>query len=213
MSIHSNRYIDLSYPIQPDTPSYPGDPPIAYQSLARVEKEGYSLSQWKTTFHAGTHVDAPAHFIPNGKSILDLDDRYWIAQAMMISIPSETKAITLEMIKCNPLPDGIAYLLFHTGHSRHYGTAAYDNDYPVIVEAAAQWIIEQPGILGIGLDTPSPDHDPWPIHSILLAKDIIIMENLTNLHLLPNRSSFTLINTMLPLKAEACWIRPIALID
>lgn len=207
------RYIDLSHPIHPETPSYPGDPPIAYQSLAKVETDGYVLSQWKTTFHAGTHVDAPAHFIPNGKSTVDLDDRYWIAQAMVISIPLESDAITLEMIQSKPLPAGIAYLMFHTGHSRHYGTAAYDMDYPILLESAAQWIVEQPGILGVGMDTPSPDHDPWPIHKILLAHDIIIMENLTNLHLLPDRSAFTLINTMLPLKSEASWIRPIAMID
>ena len=36
----------------------------------------------------------------------------------------------------------------------------------------------------VGMDSASPDYPDFPIHKILLRNDILIIENLTNLHLL-----------------------------
>jgi kynurenine formamidase len=82
---------------------------------------------------------------------------------------------------------GVDFVLFHTGWSRLWGTDAYFRDYPVLSEAAARWISGF-NLKGIGFDLISPDpmgSTDLPVHRILLGKDRIIVENLTNLDLLP----------------------------
>ena len=49
---------------------YPGDEPPRLRAVHRMtDGESYNLSRLETSMHAGTHVDAPLHFIANGKDI------------------------------------------------------------------------------------------------------------------------------------------------
>jgi kynurenine formamidase len=61
-----------------------------------------------------------------------------------------------------------------------YHEPAYYNDYPAITEDMAQYLIEKK-VKMVGVDMCSVDHEPFPVHKILLDKGILIIENLTNL--------------------------------
>lgn len=57
--------IDISLPIGPDTPVWPGDPPVIVEPVARVrDGDPADVSRLTLGTHTGTHVDPPAHFLP-----------------------------------------------------------------------------------------------------------------------------------------------------
>ena len=62
----------------------------------------------------------------------------------------------------------------------------------------------------IGLDWPSPDHHPYPIHEILLKNNILILENLTNLDQLLNETDLEVFAFPLKIEADSSPVRVIA---
>jgi len=62
----------------------------------------------------------------------------------------------------------------------------YFEEYPAFTEEFAQALVEAQ-VKMVGMDTPSPDYAPYPIHKLLLSNDILIIENLTNLDKLLNK--------------------------
>ncbi|MCP4656698.1 MAG: cyclase family protein, partial [bacterium] len=99
--------------------------------------------------------------------------------------------------------------------SRFWGTEAYFSEYPTLSPEAALWLGDL-GLQGLGLDMISADEtgsDDLPIHKILAGRSMIIIENLTNLHGLPeNRFLFS----CLPLKiqqADGSPVRAVAIMD
>lgn len=111
----------------------------------------------------------------------------------------------------NEMPPGTDILIFRTGWASRFGSSAYFNDHPVISEDTARSIIQQ-GYRIVGFDLPSPDKEPFPIHHILLDQGIYLLENLNRLHQIPENQVFSLICIPLPIRAEASWVRPLALL-
>jgi len=78
-------------------------------------------------------------------------------------------------------------VLFCTGWSQLWGTPVYYENYPVPDEESAEYLAGF-NIKGVGFDTPGGDKvgsETLPVHRILLGHDIILIENLTNLRILP----------------------------
>src|SRR5689334_17146809 len=59
---------DLTQPIHNRMPVYPGDPEPCFQPAAGLTAP-WKVSELHLGTHTGTHIDAPAHFFPNGKTI------------------------------------------------------------------------------------------------------------------------------------------------
>ncbi len=62
----------------------------------------------------------------------------------------------------------------------------------------------------IGLDWASPDHEPYPMHQILLRNNILILENLTNLNLLLSEPVFEIFAFPLKINADSSLVRVVA---
>jgi kynurenine formamidase len=79
-------------------------------------------------------------------------------------------------------------VLLHTGGDRHWGTPEYANDAPYLTEAAARWLVEH-GARLVGIDAVNIDDTSSggerPVHTVLLAAGIPIVEHLTGLDQLP----------------------------
>lgn len=61
--------IDLSMRLNSDTPIYPGDPSLKIETAATFEKDAYVGHSLQMGTHTGTHIDAPAHMLPNSKTL------------------------------------------------------------------------------------------------------------------------------------------------
>ena len=115
----------------------------------------------------------------------------------------------------------VDFILFYTGWQDKWNTKNYFDDCPVPTREAALWL-SQFNLKGIGVDAFSLDKivpalkvtsENLPNHYIFLEKEILFIENLTNLDKLPG-TGFTFI--CLPMKvenADGSPVRAIAILD
>jgi arylformamidase len=92
------------------------------------------------------------------------------------------------------------FILFNSGWSAKWKTEAYFEGFPTLTNEATEWLTTF-NLKGIGLDSISLDPVPdltLPNHKIVLAKEILIIENLCNMDALPEEFMFQ----CFPLKIE-----------
>lgn len=200
--------IDLSYPISESGSRYPSDPaPRITVFPACIEtgrlKSGYTELTIRS--HHGTHIDAPAHKIPGGKTI----DRYelgkFINRAVLIDLTPylEPGADYVRRISQDLLGqvltserlhrmkhEGISALLFRTGYDKVIERGVTDDfNFPYFDAEAAAFLVEAceqhsiPLNL-VGLDSFSVDPKGTPdspAHCAFLSRDILILETLVHL--------------------------------
>ena len=129
--------------------------------------------------------------------------------------PGEGGEIGMEYID-KTLADEADFLLFHTGWDKYWGQKKYFGAYPVVSMEVCQYLLDS-GKKGVGFDVIGID----PVsdgnltrHKILLSqRDIVIIENLTNLDKVGS-GLFTF--AALPLKykdADGAPIRAVAIIE
>jgi arylformamidase len=60
------RVIDLTAPLSADTVLWPGLGSVSVETLFECERDGFYGRRLSLPEHSGTHLDAPAHFAPDG---------------------------------------------------------------------------------------------------------------------------------------------------
>ena len=172
------QFIDLSVPLNEQTPTYEGDPVTKIAAGATVADDGYADSYISTYSHTGTHIDAPTHMLQDTDRTLDtypID--HFVGRGRYIDATS--KQFDLETVKQADISKG-DIVLFHTGMSDVYHDAAYYNAAPAIPPDIANYLVAQK-VKMVGVDMCSVDHEPYDVHKILLGAGVLIIENLTNL--------------------------------
>jgi arylformamidase len=222
-----NQLIDLTHPLEPATPPWPGNPAVEVTVVSTIPPQrgprdrgapGEPVSCNTTAFltcnHTGTHMDAPAHFYNGLPTIDQVPLEKCVGPAALIDmrkIAARGEITPADLIPHEPSINSTGKVVFWTGWSSRWGQPNYFDDYPVLGEAAAIWLVER-GVHLVGMDTPSPDRDPHPAHYVLLGANMVIVENLTNLERI-GREVFELIVVPLPLRGlEASPVRAIAVL-
>lgn len=181
--------IDLSHPISPKMPVYPGTEPPVFETGCSIDDMGFLEKKITLYSHTGTHVDAPAHLLKGAKTLDMLPFEHFFGNACLLKL-ADAKNKTIRLSQLEPHQDAIRkveFLLIHTGWSRYWETEKYFSNYPVLSLEAAQWLCRF-GLKGFGFDTISADEadaEDFPIHKVFLRNDTIIIENLANLDTLP----------------------------
>lgn len=170
------KYIDLTQPLNDKTPIFPGDPETKITPVGILEKDGYQDHHVCIGTHVGTHIDAPSHMVLGGKSLDKFSIEKFIGKGVYIKVDGK---FDLKEIETTLIEEG-DIVLFHTGMSDVYYQPKYFEEYPAMNEEIANYLVEKK-IKMVGFDMCGPDHEPFPIHNILLGNDILIIENLTNL--------------------------------
>lgn len=169
---------------------------------------------------AGTHMDAPAHFCKGSTTIDQISVDRLVAPCVVIDTAanvSENYVVSMDDIAQFEAEYGTiaagTFVLFYTGWSRYWNTPQqYHNAYkfPAIDSAVAKYLVER-NILGIGIDTLSPDAGgtEFFVHVALLSAGKIIVENVASAEKLPPVGATIVI---MPLKIEGATESPIRLI-
>lgn len=177
-SIFQNIY-DISVTLGRESIDYPGDT-VYRRELVSSIKEGRScnLSSIQMSCHSGTHLDAPSHFIANGKSIDDFPVERFIFNALVVEIQSPVAITRQEIEGLSPSPGSA--LLFKTRNSRsgicRNGTFCEDFVYlsPEAAHLCAAW---QLSLVGVDYITAEKyDAHEFVNHQLLLAREIFILE-------------------------------------
>jgi arylformamidase len=159
--------IDISLPIGPGTPVWPGDPPVLVEPVARIENgDPAAVSRLALGTHTGTHVDPPAHFLPGAATVDDLPLEVLVGPAVVADCPAGP--IDGAALGSMALPEGSTRLLLKTGR-----------DSGALTGDGARWLVER-GVRLVGADTLSiePETDDYPVHRVLLGAGVVIVEGL-----------------------------------
>ncbi len=222
------RLIDLSHPLDAATPPWPGNPGVDVDVLSAIpadwgpgrrggtsEPVYCNTTAFRTCNHTGTHMDAPAHFYNGVPTIEQVPLNHCIGPAALVEVGhvgARGAIARTDLIAHEDRITETGKVVFRTGWSRRWGEGDYFRDYPVLSEEAADWLVQRRVHL-VGLDTPSVDYEPHPVHYVLLGARAVIVENLTNLHLI-ERPTFELIVLPLPLRGlEASPVRAMARVE
>jgi kynurenine formamidase len=228
--LRQGRLIDLSQTLEEHIPNYPTHSKYFHNLWGSYWHGNRSLTyQITMNEHNGTHVDAPAHFISDAKPH---------AHVTIENVPLASLLGRGVRLDCRGMKEGdyvsrgfIAdweakhgtleagdIVTFNFGWSAHWGLRPnekrYLTDWPGVSMEAAEYLIGK-SVAAIGVDTLSPDPPAAlagkPIHPVVLEKQVLIIENLTNLEQLPDFFLFL----ALPLKirgGSGSPIRAVALV-
>lgn len=199
--------IDLSVTLNEQTPIYPGDPATKIEPAGDIKKDGYCDHYVSIGTHVGTHIDAPMHMLEGGKSLDQVPLEQFVGRGRLI----EVDGTDFESVKSVDIKEG-DIVLFHTGMSDKYLNPVYFENYPAMSEEVARYLVQAKAKI-VGVDTCSVDNqDGFPIHKILLAGGVLIIENLTNLNELSGKN-FTVYALPIKLQIDGAPARVIAEID
>lgn len=182
--------VDLTQHMANDMPLYPGMPRPSFVDTARVEADGYGMSEYHLMNHIGTHIDAPSHLVV-GANLDDMPLQRLVTEAVVLDFSRHAPG-PLTLAEIGPHLERIQagdIVLIYSGGSRHWGTDAYWTGwcYP---DAQAAHALIQRDISAIGFDGPSADPvetTTFDFHRVWLSAGRLILENLTNLDQLPAR--------------------------
>ncbi len=200
--------IDLSRIIYDGMPKIPVLPDVHVRRFFDLGKgHPLNVTEIHLPCHAGTHVDAPVHVVPNGKSIEELPLDAFVGPGAVIPVEKgggeEVTAADLEGSGVPVDPGDV--LMLHTGWDAKFESDEY-NMHPYLSVDAAEWIVERGvklfGIDCITVDLPTPLRPKgfdFPVHRTLLGNDVLIAENVTNLGAIAGRKNRIM---ALPLKVQ-----------
>jgi kynurenine formamidase len=199
--------IDLTHTFDADMPVYPGDPVPQFTQTARFEIEGYCAYCLRTGMHTGTHMDAPLHMLSGGDFVCDVPIEKFVGRGRLIDARGR-ESVTDDLLNTADLTRGDIVLVL-TGWYKRFRDPDYFESFPDITPAFAERLVSA-GVSIMALDTPSPDRAPYPVHKILLANNVLIIENLTALEALVGIGEFEVIALPSKFRCEAAPVRVIA---
>src|SRR6185503_16311300 len=143
---------DITVPLTNEMSTYPGDPGIQITNWYSLAK-GDSANVTRLNFgaHTGTHVDAPAHFVPEATPSEQLSLEVLVGEAQLIEVPEEFMSISREFVQQHVT--NIPRVIFKTRNSRlwqDYPTE-FQKDFTYLELAAAEYLAEQ-GVQLVGID-------------------------------------------------------------
>ena len=202
-----NEIIDLTYLINEQMITYPTPwhPKVSIQRLGKIEEVGRNTRKIILGTHTGTHIDAPLHFVKDGKSIDKIPLEKIVGNVTIVDFSNlkENTPIEKEMLMELKITKR---MIFRFGWQKFWNTEKFYKNYPFFTTDAANYLVSK-GIELIGYDTPSPDDSNMnvnevdsPIHKILLGNNIILLEYLANLDKLTDLENWNLV--VAPMKIE-----------
>src|SRR5918997_2288228 len=84
------KVVDLTHEFTAGFPVYTGNAP-ARRTLTRVDPDGFYKQEWTFDEHSGTHMDAPAHFVADGRFTPQLRMRELVLPIVVIDIASRAR--------------------------------------------------------------------------------------------------------------------------
>jgi arylformamidase len=173
---------DITLPISPDMPVWPGDPPLILERVESMDAGAHvNVSRLDCSVHIGTHVDAPHHFLNDGRTIENLPLDVLTGSAIVVCIPDDVDLVTADVLEKAAVPDGTLRLLLKTRNSQIWqrGELEFCEDFVAVSPDGAEWLVEH-GVRLIGVDYLSiaPFKDSDPTHHILLKAGLVILEGL-----------------------------------
>ena len=148
---------------------YPGDPVPEKKVLKSMQKgEVYNLTAFSMCAHNGTHIDAPFHFISDGKTVEKICLESFVGMAYVAEhhgvITGDDAAKIIEKAKKQNIEAKNRILL--------------KGDVEVSLEAAKVFASSDVLLLGNESQTIGPQNAPMAVHLVLLGANVVLLEGI-----------------------------------
>jgi len=190
--------VDLSQTVSDGLVTYPGLPApvisehLTFEASHEVYDEGteFSIGRIELVANTGTYLDTPAHRHRGGHDLAGLPlEKCALLPAVVVEAPA-TGAAGLALVEGLDV-EGCAVLV-RTGWSAHFGSERYGApEHPFLTADAAQWLADAGAAL-VGIDSVNIDDTRGrtrPVHTLLLEREVPVVEHLTGLDALPERGA------------------------
>jgi arylformamidase len=173
---------DISLTISPTLPTWPGDPTLELEQIESMDKGAHAnVTRISAAVHLGTHVDAPHHFLNDGRTVENLPLDVLTGPCYVTQLPDAIEAITAEVLERSEITSEMKRVLFGTRNSHLWakGESIFQTEFVAITEDGAEWLVEH-GIQLVGVDylSVAPYGDSVPTHTVLLKAGVVVVEGL-----------------------------------
>jgi kynurenine formamidase len=204
-SIDYSSIVDLSHPVDPYIPLWPGDPPVEFQTVTTLRERGYFLRRFSMGEHTGTHLSTPSAFYADGAGPDEFPDDSLVATAAVIDVSRSAVADpdygllasdVLQWERRNGIIPADALVVLHTGWWRRWGDPRrfINLDSSGVMHTpgfgleAARVLLHERRVAGLATDALGidPGADPGlSISRLVLSQPRLALECLNNLDQLP----------------------------
>jgi len=173
---------DISLTISPDLPIWPGDPHLELELFESMDKGAlYNATRISSGVHLGTHIDAPRHFLKDGRTVEQIPLEVLTGPCYVVQLPDGIEAITSEVLERTEVTSEMKRILFGTRNSHLWvkGETKFQTDFVAITEDGAEWLVER-GVQLVGVDylSVAPYTETIPTHMVLLKAGVVLVEGL-----------------------------------
>ncbi len=203
-------WVDLSQPVHGGMPVYPGDDPVVISQDKFLSRDHYNHFVSCHGQHVGTHVDGPMHMTDSPATIDAFPPEQFCGDAVLFDVRGLGEVAVADIDATRLFPGCVA--LFLTGWALQYGTQAYYASHPALSPELADCLVAA-GVKLVGVDMPSPDHVPFPVHRRLLSAGVCIVENLRGLDRLLHKAAIRFYAFPLAIRADSSPVRAVAEVD
>lgn len=203
------RLVDLSAALGTDSVIWPGAPALQFADAVTHANDGYHARVVTTFEHAGTHFDAPEHFVPGGVDTAGIGIDQLVLPVAVLDIRAKAAADPNSVVEPadidafesqhGAIRPGTAVLIDSGWAQRNEDVRAYtgsettaDLKFPGFGTEAAQQLVDR-GVVGLGVDTlgiDPGDKPHFPVHrDVTHPAGLWHLENLVNVDQLPPRGA------------------------
>ncbi|OQW57355.1 MAG: cyclase [Proteobacteria bacterium HN_bin10] len=229
------QLVDLTYSFGEETIYWPKNKAFTWEKTAWGQTSAgywYSSAVFATSEHGGTHMDAPLHFGESRRAVDQIPVEELMASAVVIDLRPQCQAnpdyeLTVEDLRAWEAAHGRiadqAVVFMLTGWGRHWpnrtaylGSATPDDastlHFPGFSAKAAEFLVKERAIRGVGIDTASIDpgrSSDFPVHRIVNGANAYGLENVASLDRLPPKGATVL---ALPMKIKGGTGAPVRIV-
>jgi arylformamidase len=173
------KIYDVTAPLSAELPTFPGDPRVQLEFTHRIsEGHAYNMAKLTLGVHAGTHVDAPYHFLADGATVDQLPLELLIGRARVLDMTALDRIDRSDLERAD-LRDDIR-VLFKTRMSGQLRQPAFQEDFVYLTPEAASYLAKV-GIKLVGIDYLSIEKfgsQNYGAHHALLGAGVVVIEGL-----------------------------------
>jgi len=227
------RVVDLTQRLGPDTVMWPGTEPPRFSLSDSYAADGSFSRTVTLSEHSGTHLDAPAHFVPGGATVDEIPASRLVCLLAVVDVRSRTFAnpgysVTVADLEADEkqfgkIADASAVAICTGWASRNSEAGSYlglDQSgglcFPGVSPEAAAWLVEHRSICGLGIDTagvdPGSDKDYRVHRDVTLPRGVWHLEGLVNLELVPARGALIFVGALALLGGSGAPARVMAVV-
>ena len=183
---------DISWPISKATTGYKDRSIVSIEEIKNFNRDGVRETAIHLSSHSGTHVDAPSHFLKEGKCIDEIHLDRLIGDCVVLDMTTCAERITRDCLLAhdNEITQG-SIILLRTTNSDLSPTDKFSSHFVYLEASGAAYLAEKQvkavGIDYLGIEHSQPGH---PTHENLLNADIVIVEGLRLHHVQPGSYFF-----------------------